>query len=474
MIPRRVHLVGIGGIGMSAIARILQARGHLVSGSDLKDSPLLEELEGAGMRIFRGHAAGQVGDAEMVIISSAVPPRNPEVQEALRRGIQVAKRAEILGDLVAGRKAIAVAGTHGKTTTTSMIALTLLLAGLDPSFVVGGVVQGLGTNARHGRGDYFVIEADEYDRMFLGLQPELAVITHVEWDHPDCYPTPEDLLAAFQQFVAQMPPEGCVIACGDHEGAARLVAPRRNGGPRGMRETHGLSYGLGPDADLQAVDIVEERDRSRFQALWMGRPLGWFEVQVPGRHNVANALAALAVAGRLGVPWERAREALTRFRGVERRFQVRGSQRGVVVVDDYAHHPTEIRAALSAARQAYPGQRVWAVFQPHTFSRIEALREGFAQSLSLADEVIVLPVFPAREEGDPIAAARHLAEMVPGREVVFAETLEGAACLILSQVQPGDVVLTLAAGDGNRVGEMVLAGLHVAGGQSGESREFGG
>jgi len=468
MIPHRVHLVGIGGIGLSAIARILVARGHAVSGSDLEDSPLLAELEKAGMQVYRGHAAEQVGNAEMVIISSAIPTRNPEVQEALRKGVPVVKRAEILEDLIGDRRTIAVAGTHGKTTTTSMIARILLDAGLDPTFVIGGVVQGLDTNARHGEGDLFVIEADEYDRMFLGLRPEVAVVTHVEWDHPDCYPSPQTMEEAFRQFVLQVPSDGCVIVCGDQEAAAELAAGRRNGSVRPMRDTHGIAYGLEPGADLRATEVVQEGSHSRFHVAWMGESLGWFEVRLPGMHNVSNALAALAVAGRLGVPWDRVREALPRFSGVQRRFEVTGIGSNVVVVDDYAHHPTEIRATLSAARQAYPGRKVWAVFQPHTFSRTRALRDEFAQSLCLADAVVVLPVFPAREEGDPIAEAQHLVRLIPGGRATLAPSLEDAARFVLDRVAPGEMVLTLGAGDGHLVGEMILAGLQDANGAAGQ------
>jgi len=470
MIPHRLHLVGIGGIGLSAIARILVARGHEVSGSDLEDSPLLAELEKAGMQVYRGHAAEQLGNAEMVIISSAIPPRNPEVQEALRKGVSVVKRAEILEDLIGDRRTIAIAGTHGKTTTTSMIARVLLDAGLDPTFVIGGVPQGLGTNARHGEGDLFVIEADEYDRMFLGLRPEVAVVTHVEWDHPDCYPSPQTMEEAFRQFVQQVPSDGCVIVCGDQEAAAQLAAGRRNGGVRPMQDAHGIAYGLEPGADLRATEVVREVDHSRFHVAWMGESLGWFEVRLPGMHNVSNALAALAVAGRLGVPWDIVREALPRFSGVQRRFEVTGMGSDVVVVDDYAHHPTEIRATLSAARQAYPGRKVWAVFQPHTFSRTRALRDEFAQSLCLADAVVVLPVFPAREEGDPIAEAQHLVRLIPGHRATLAPSLEDAARFVLDRVAPGEMVLTLGAGDGYLVGEMILAGLQGANGAAGQER----
>ena len=467
MIPRRVHLVGIGGAGLSGIARILRARGHEVSGSDQADSSALRELEAEGVRVFRGHAASQVGDADLVLISSAIPQDNPEVAEARRRGVPVVKRSEVLGDLIGPRRTVAVAGTHGKTTTTALIALTLVEAGWDPSFLVGGVVRGLETNARAGQGEHFVIEADEYDRMFLALRPQVAVVTHLEWDHPDCYRSPEAMAGAFREFVARVPEEGCFVACVDHEGVQGLLEARAGGIALGqgvpLQEARTVPYGLGPLAALRAEEVVATEEGSQFTASWMGEPVGRFEVHVPGRHNVANALAAVAVAGRLGVPWEAVRRALARFRGVARRCELLGVAQDVVVVDDYAHHPTEITATLEAVRQAYPGRKVWAVFQPHTFSRLAALAAEFAVSLAGADAVVVLPVFPAREQGDPVAAAQGLAREIRGREVAFALSVEEAARYLLERVRPGEAVVTLSAGDGNRVGRLLLAGLGAAG-----------
>ncbi|MGC8837801.1 MAG: UDP-N-acetylmuramate--L-alanine ligase [Anaerolineae bacterium] len=463
MIPRRVHLVGIGGAGLSGIARILRARGHEVSGSDQTDSPTLRELEAQGVRVFRGHAASQVGGAELVLISSAIPPDNPEVAEARRRGLPVVKRAQILGDLIGPRRTVAVAGTHGKTTTTALIALTLLEAGLDPSFLVGGVVRGLGTNAQAGQGEFFVIEADEYDRMFLALRPEVAVVTHLDWDHPDCYGSPEAMAAAFREFVAGVPEEGCLVACVDHEGVRGLLEARAGGIALGqgvpLQRARFIPYGLGPLAALRAEEVTASERGSQFTASWLGEPVGKFAIHVPGRHNVANALAAVAVAGHLGVPWEAVQRALDHFRGVARRCELLGVARDVVVVDDYAHHPTEIRATLEGVRQAYPGRKVWAVFQPHTFSRLAALEAEFAASLSEADAVVVLPVFPAREQGDPVAAAQGLARAIQGTEVAFVLSVEEAARVLLDRVRPGDAVVTLSAGDGNRVGHLLLAAL---------------
>ncbi|NLE76923.1 MAG: UDP-N-acetylmuramate--L-alanine ligase [Chloroflexi bacterium] len=456
MIPSRVHLVGIGGIGLSGIARILLARGHAVSGSDMQPSLLLAALTAEGAQVHVGHRAENLGSAEMVIISSAIPPQNPEVQEARRRGLPVLKRGEVLGDLIGPRRTVAVAGTHGKTTTTGMIAQVLEAAGLAPSFIIGGIPASLGTNARHGHGEWFVIEADEYDRMFLGLRPEVAVVTHMEWDHPDCYPTPESLQQAFAQFVRSAPN---LVACADQEAVRQLA-----GAWQGQQF---VRYGLSETADLRAVEVEQGGLTQRFSVRWHGEPLGCFHLPMPGQHNVCNALGALAVAGHLGLPWRVARQALAEFRGVARRLEQKGAAAGVTVLDDYAHHPTEIRAALSALRAAYPGQRVWAVFQPHTFSRTQAFFQEFADSLALADQVVVLPVYPAREQGDPLAVGRRLAQQVPGGATVFAASLDEAARWVGQRLAPGDVLVTLGAGDGFRVGEMVLQSLR----QAAEARE---
>jgi len=451
---KHVHFIGIGGAGLSAIARVLMERGAVVSGSDLVLSPVAKALARDGARVFVGHRAEQVAGADLVIVSSAVPEDNVEVQAARAAGIPVLHRDQVLGDLMADHIGIAVAGTHGKTTTTAMIATILWKGGRDPSFIVGGVVVGLGTNARAGTGPHFVVEADEYDRTFLGLRPQVAVVTNVEHDHPDCYPTFADLRAAFAEFIDRVPPNGLLVACGDHPVAREL------GKERAARGGLVTFYGLQEGADWAASDLRPNPGGGiDFLVLEGGRALGEVHLRVPGTHNVLNALAALAVAHHLGIPFPTARSALEDFRGVARRFEMKGQVEGVVVVDDYAHHPTEIRATLAAARQRFPGHPLWAVWQPHTYSRTKALFKEFAQAFGQADHVLVLPIYAAREHdtlgvssADVVAAMNH-------SDARLARSLEEAVVTLATEVRPGDVVLTLGAGDGNRVGEWLLMAL---------------
>ncbi|MBC7225911.1 MAG: UDP-N-acetylmuramate--L-alanine ligase [Thermoflexales bacterium] len=470
---RHIHFIGIGGAGLSAMARVLMERGAVVSGSDLTLSPAAEALMRDGARVYVGHRAENVAGADVVIASSAVREDNVEVQAARAAGIPVLRRAQVLGQLMEGHIGIAVAGTHGKTTTTAMIATVLWEAGLDPTFIVGGTLVGPGTNARAGGGPHFVIEADEYDRTFLALTPRIAVVTNVEHDHPDCYPTFEDFRAAFAEFVARIPPDGLLVACWDHPVARELGRERRAQGGRVV------FYGFAAGGCFAALAVTTSprggRERGAewtarrvhanpsggtdFYAVRSGRTLGEVRLRVPGEHNVLNALAALAVAEEVGVPFPTARAALSGFRGVGRRFEVKGEAEGVVVVDDYAHHPTEIRATLAAARQRFPGRPVWAVWQPHTYSRTKALLEEFAEAFDQADHVVVLPIYAARESdtlgvssADVVARMRH-----PDARVVGSR--EEAVALLGTEVRPGDVVLTLGAGDGDKVGEWLLEAL---------------
>ncbi|MDW8067585.1 MAG: UDP-N-acetylmuramate--L-alanine ligase [Anaerolineae bacterium] len=451
---RRVHFIGIGGAGLSAIARVLMERGARVSGSDLTLSPAAEALAREGAQVYLGHRAENVVGADAVIVSSAVREDNVEVQAARAAGIPVLRRAQVLGQLMEGHIGIAVAGTHGKTTTTAMIATVLWEAGLDPTFIVGGTLVGPGINARAGGGPHFVIEADEYDRTFLGISPHIAVVTNVEHDHPDCYPTFEDFRAAFAEFVARIPPDGLLVACGDHPVARELGQERQARGGRVV------FYGREKGAEWTAHQVhANPSGGTDFYAVRSGRTLGEVRLRVPGEHNVLNALAALAVAEEVGVPFPTARAALSGFRGVARRFEVKGEAEGVVVVDDYAHHPTEIRATLAAARQRFPGRPLWAVWQPHTYSRTKALLEEFAEAFDQADHVVVLPIYAARESdtlgvssADVVARMRH-----PDARVVGSR--EEAVALLGTEVRPGDVVLTLGAGDGDKVGEWLLEAL---------------
>jgi UDP-N-acetylmuramate--alanine ligase len=445
----RLHIVGIGGAGMSAIAVVLLERGYRVSGSDQAESAATQALRERGAQVFIGHQVENVGEVDHVLISSAIKSDNVELLAAQRRGLPVSKRALFLGWLMQGALGVAVAGSHGKTTTTAMIASILSGAGRDPSFIVGGTIIGLNTPAHAGRGQEFVIEADEYDRTFLGLTPGVAVVTNVEHDHPDCFPTFESMLDAFRAFVGLLPESGLLVACGDDAAARGLIEYR------GSRDV--VTYGFGRDVTWQAADLrANNAGGSDFVALRDGATRGLLRLRVPGRHNVLNALAAVAVADFLGVPIEQAREALVEFRGVGRRFEVRGEAGGVMVIDDYGHHPTEIRATLAAARANYPERPIWAVWQPHTFSRTKLLMDEFAAAFEDADHVIVTDVYASREKDSLGVNAADVVRRMKHRDARYARSLMEATNLLADGVQPGEVVITLSAGDGNVVGESLL------------------
>jgi len=460
----RVHLIGIGGIGLSAIAKVLLEEGGRVSGSDLKLSPITDALAARGATIYQGHRAENVGDAELVIVSSAIPADNPEAAAARVRGIPVVKRDWMLGRMMEGRFGIAVAGSHGKTTITAMIALVLTEAGLDPTFIVGGILGNLGTNARAGRGEHFVIEADEYDRTFLGLRPSIAVVTNIEMDHPDCYPGLDDLVEVFREFVHLVPADGCVIGCGDEERTREILGERLGrrlgGGLRGTQGSGVITYGLSEGVDWRAVDIrSNELGGHDFVALHDGHAVGEFGLRIPGLHNVQNSLAVLAVAHRLGLHLTEVAKTLRSFRGVLRRFEVKGEMDGIVVIDDYAHHPTQIRTTLRAARERYPQRTIWAVFQPHTYSRTKALLGEFAASFADADHVVVTEIYAARELDDLGVSAADIVARMRHLDTRYIPGLNEAADYMLDHLKPGDVLITLGAGDGYKVGEDVLVEL---------------
>ncbi len=366
---QHIHIVGIGGFGMSALARILLAQGYDVSGSDRRANPLTQALAAEGAEVFIGEDPQRVMGAEMVLISSAVAPDHPEVTMARALKIPVYKRAEVIADLMSGQTAIAIAGTHGKTTTTSMATHILMETGQDPSYIIGGILRSNGRNAGLGTGPAFMIEADEYDNMFHGLRPQVAVVTNVEYDHPDFFKSPADLVRAFNQFAALLPQDGLLIACAD-DPTASIIANNQlvAGFPV-------LTYGIAnPQAAWRAVNIGLDADyHTVFEVLREGDSLGKVSLQIPGDFNVLNALAALMVADHQGVPFEQAAQALASFQGAGRRFQARAEVGGVLVIDDYAHHPTAIRVNLEAARARFPGRTLWAVWQPHTYSRIQTL-----------------------------------------------------------------------------------------------------
>lgn len=450
-----IHFIGIGGTGLSAIARLLLEMGYRVTGSDRVLTPLAKGLQESGVRVFIDHKAQNVRGAGVVVRSSAIPDENPEVQAAQAAGIPVLKRADFLGQLMEGRTGIAIAGTHGKTTTTAMIAWMLTALGQDPTFIIGSVAANLGTNAHSGKGAAFVIEADEYDRMFLGLRPVIAVVTNIDHDHPDCYPTREDYYAAFLAFAGRLSPTGVLLACGDDPGAGRLLVEFNLRGRRklayGMKNAHFNYYASGVISNrcggFDAQLSIHQRDV----------PL---TLQVPGVHNILNAMASIAVADQLGLDVSRAADALKEYRGSDRRFQVRAEAGGVTVIDDYAHHPTEIRATLAAARARYPGRNIWAVWQPHTYSRTRALLEDFAASFLDADHVIVTEVYAAREavpEGG--FSAHQVVAAMAYADVHFAPDLFAATVLLLTYLQPGDVLLVLSAGDADQISTQVIQGL---------------
>lgn len=489
----RLHLVGIGGAGISAVARVLLGRGFVVSGSDVQENALTAALRAEGATVFIGHAAAHIAGAEALVISSAIPESNAEVAAARAAGIPVLKRADLLGHLMADEIGIAVAGSHGKTTTTGMIAQILLEGGLDPTVIVGGVLPEWGSNGRVGQGGFFVIEADEYDYMFLGLRPEVAVVTNIEHDHPDMFATAEDYLAAFADFVKLLPENGRLVACIDDEGVRRLLqrvalpgvevttfSVLANGRARASegRASEGHASEGRPTnrraADFQALDLrPNPLGGMDFVVQHEGQLVGLARLRVPGVHNVANALAAIVVGLDVGLDFHQIRQALANFGGVGRRFQVQGEVGQVTVIDDYAHHPTEIRATLAAARQRYPGRRIWAVWQPHTFSRTKLYLQAFAASFDLADRVVALDIYRSRETETLGIDTAVVLNAMQHAAAVYIPSREEAAAYILDRVLPGDVILTLGAGDGHMVGEWILQGLRqrVGKNEGVESRE---
>jgi UDP-N-acetylmuramate--alanine ligase len=453
----RIHLVGIGGAGLSAVAQVLLEMHLRVSGSDRQPGATTQRLAAAGATVFPAQEATnltalpEAARPDVVLISSAVDAANPERRAAEELGIAVVKRDEFLPALLAERRLIAVAGTHGKTTTTAMTLQALRAGRVDCGYIVGTDVPGFGSGAAGSAPD-FVLEADEYDRMFLGLRPSVAVVTNVEWDHPDCYPTPASFRRAFMQFTDAVDRNGIVISCADDTGAEQVRTYAAKRGPRW------ITYGLAAHADLRAVNLrALPNEGTRADLVWWHAPAGELLLHVPGVHNVRNALAALAVATALDVPMPVALGALAEYRGATRRFEWKGEAGGVTVIDDYAHHPTEIQATLAAARSRYPDRRIWAIFQPHTFSRTRHMLYRMGESFEQADEVIVTDIYAAREVDDGSVSARELVAASPHPAIRYIGALAETVDYLDTHLQPGDVVITLGAGDGNLVGERVLA-----------------
>jgi UDP-N-acetylmuramate--alanine ligase len=451
---KHVHFIGIGGTGLSAMALVLLERGVKVSGSDRQLSPLARQVQVAGGQVFVGHQAEHVLGADLVVRSSAIPNDNVEVRAARQAGIPVYKRADFLGELTAGRQTLAVAGSHGKTTTTAMLAWLLSALGQDPSYIIGGVALNLGSNAHAGEGRFFVIEADEYDRMFLGLRPQLALVTNVEHDHPDCYPTPQDFFLAFVAFTERLEPQGSLLVCSDDPGAERLALLAERMGHVVRR------YGLGEAAEYRAHKLSPAAGGYRFELAGAFETALAVHLRLPGEHNVRNALGSLAAVQELGLPLEVAVTALQEFRGAGRRFELRGEAGGVTVVDDYGHHPTEIQATLAAARTRYPGRPLWAVWQPHTYSRTRTLLERFAAAFGDADHVLVTEIYAAREAAPKDGfGGRQAAQALHHPDVRFTPGLEDAQRELLAHLSSGDVVLVFSAGDADQLSGQVLAAL---------------
>jgi len=449
---RRLHFVGAGGVGMSGIAEILLLATPLeISGCDLARSDVTARLEKLGAKISIGHDPAHLASADLVVISSAVAESNAEVAAARARGIPVIRRAEMLGEIMRLKQGVAVAGTHGKTTTTSLTGMVLAEAGFDPTIVVGGQVHILGTNARLGKGDYLVAEADEYDRSFLELTPVVAVITNVEADHLDTYRDLDDILDAFATFANRIPFFGAVVACVDDAGVRRLL-------PRIKKRV--VTYGESPEAQLAARSVRFEATSTMFDVWDAGEGrLGSVRLRLPGKHNVANALAAIAVGRELLIPFETIARALAAFTGVVRRFELKGERDGVLVVDDYAHHPTEIRATLAAARQVYPERRLVALFQPHLFSRTRDFTEDFGAALAAADVNIVMDVYPSRERPIPGVTGELIADAARRAghtRVTYTHDKKRVVDCLEQTLRPGDLLVTLGAGDVVKFGEEYL------------------
>ncbi len=452
---KKIHFVGIGGIGMSGIAEILLDQNFNVSGSDKSLSEITERLAELGAVIFEGHSSENIkDDVDALVFSSAVPHDNPEVLEAKRRKIPIIRRSEMLAEVMRLKYGIGIAGTHGKTTTTSMVSLVLLEGGLDPTVIVGGRLHGFGgSNARLGKGDFIVVEADEFDRSFLSITPTIAVLTTLETDHLDCYRDLEDIKGAFVQFATKVPFYGFVVLCLDEPALQDIMQK--------LSHKKIISYGLNPQADLQAADITFKENNSKFTVVRDRNELGQIELRSPGVHNVQNALAAIAVGLELGIPFEKIKSGIEKFTGVYRRWEKKGEVNGISVYDDYAHHPTECKATLSGIKSGWR-RRAVCVFQPHLYSRTRDFYEEFGKSFMHSDVLVVTDVYPAREEpiqgvtGELIANA---AKQFGHKEVHYVPDKKNVPDFLLKIVKRGDIVVTMGAGDIYKFGEEFLSKL---------------
>jgi UDP-N-acetylmuramate--alanine ligase len=449
-----IHFVGIGGIGMSGIAELLLNLGYKVSGSDLQTSEITERLKGLGGIIFAGHGADQINGADVVVTSSAVGRDNPEVLAAERISIPVIPRAEMLAELMRLKYSVAIAGAHGKTTTTSMVASVLAQGGLDPTVVIGGKLKGIGSNAVLGKGDFIVAEADESDGSFLKFSPAIAVVTNIDREHLDYYQDLETIKAVFLDFIERIPFYGLAILCLDNESIQDLIPKIKK------RYT---TYGMSSQADFQIRDVAYEKRRSCFSVYRQGHKLGRFTLNLPGIHNVYNATAGIATGVELEVPMDAIESALQTLEGVQRRLEIKGEVNGITVVDDYGHHPTEIKTTLQAIEECWPDNRKIIVFQPHRYTRTQALFDDFTRSFYQSDVLLVLPIYAAGEQNIEGVTGRKLCEGIKAhghKEVFYSEGQEDAIAYLRENLKPGDVLLTLGAGDVWQVGTEILKALH--------------
>lgn len=449
LINKRVHFIGVGGAGMSGLARIMTSEGIRVSGSDIKESSVLTALQAIGVEIKVGHDFANVRGADFVVFSSAIEKENPELVEARALQIPQLTRAQALAILMSESKSIAVAGTHGKTTTTSMLTVAIQSCGEDPSFAIGGILKASGSNAHKGTGEFFVAEADESDGSFVEYHPFGAIVTNIEHDHVDFFKTPESVVVAFEEFASTISPEGFLVYCADDKGARALGEQ--------VTRCKTISYGVDQGADLRIDQIDLAPAGSRARALWRGRSIGHLEIQTPGHHNLLNAAAALAAGLALGLSAAQLISGLSTFRGTGRRFELKGQVHGIRVVDDYGHHPTEIDVTLTAAKRYATDGRVLVVFQPHRYSRTRAFTKEFAAALDRADRTWVLEVYGSSEKQIPGVSGQSITQLM--KNGIYEPNFMAVVAAVVAEAKPGDVILTLGAGDVNALGPIIVEAL---------------
>ena len=449
----KIHFIGVGGAGMSGIARIMLAKGFSISGSDKNDSPMLTSLKALGAQIEIGHDAKNLGDADLVIISSAIGEKNPELMAAKAKGLPIAARAIALAWLMSDSTSVAVAGTHGKTTTTAMLTVALQSAGVDPSFAIGGTINTAGTNAHSGSGSIFVAEADESDGSFLAYKPSGAIITNIELDHVDHFANEDEVFAVFEQFVDSIKPNGFLVACGDDDGVHNLLKRIK----RKDLKVH--LYGKSDKNDFRIEKIHLAPTNSTASISSTGRKIGELKLAVAGEHNLLNALAAFAAASALGITEEKVVNGLGTFTGTRRRFELKGEVSGIKVIDDYGHHPTELIVTLKAAKNLAQGGRVLVIFQPHRYSRTAAFAKQFSQALSLADFTYLLEVYAASEKPLPGISSLLIAKNMSAQQVKFEPSMLQVVSDVVAMAKSGDVIITLGAGDVSSLGEPILQAL---------------